>query len=100
LRESSVEKEMMIAAKSPRGGADLIAKLVEENTRRGRRAIKACGHDLLLFMSVSPRDLADLFEKLDKRTRKILFDKFSVDSIANMARSPGDWERIIKSMED
>lgn len=91
---------MIIAAKSPRGGADLIAKLVEENTRRGRRAIRGCGHDLLLRMSASPRDLADLFEKLDKRTRKILYGKLSIDVVRNMTKSPGDWERIRKSVED
>jgi len=95
-----MEEALLSAAKSPAGGASVIAKLIQKRPKEAGKALAEVGKEVLMLLSRSPRDLADLFESVNKDARVILCAEMPYEALMNMARSPGDWRRVQKSLED
>lgn len=90
-----MKDQILAAAKSPYGGAELISELAYRDPEGIKEALEEIGEEFVELMSKSPRDLADLFECVEKDVRYILHSCITLEVLLNLSRSPLDYRRIL-----
>lgn len=93
-----MKNQILKAAKSPCGGAELILELAYRDPEGVKKALKEVGEEFVVLMSKSPRDFADLFEWVQDDIKCILYAHIALEALLNLSSSPRDYRRILTTL--